>query len=447
MVPLNIHLRGDELAATINHSDAKLIVVHDSLYGFYSCVENELKNIEHKIWHSESASPPNSFYSLNTLIESAREEYIPSVDIKNVDLLGIIYTQGTTGSPKGVMISHLNYWNAGNVWAKDIIDYREDDIMFSTLPLFHANAQMCAVMGCLVSGHPYVLGEGFSPPHFFDDVRRYGATVLHLVGSMARMLINQPKKEDDSHNPARIAASTAIPREIWQNFEKRFNLTIIEGYGLTETAGICISNTENNTKSASIGKPVRFYEVTICDGNTREVPIGQTGEIVVKEKIPYSLFLGYHKQTDKTKEAWKGGWFHTGDRGYEDETGYFYFVDRIQDCIRRNEGYISSFEIEIAANSHPKVLESAAVAVSSEPGRDDIKLYVVLKPDEELEPEEMTSFCEERLAYYMVPQYVEFIQELPKTATQRIQKFELRKRGVGNAWKRGKEGIYNKSVR
>jgi crotonobetaine/carnitine-CoA ligase len=180
--------------------------------------------------------------------------------------------------------------------------------------------------------------------------------------------------------------------------------------------------------------------VTIWDENNMEVPIGENGEIVVREKIPFSMFLGYYKQPDKTKEAWEGGWFHTGDRGYQDENGYFYFIDRIKECIRRRGENISAFEIEKVVNSHPKVLESAAVPVPSELGEDEVMLYLILRPHKELSPEELIAYCEERMAYFMVPRYVEFVKELPKTPTEKIQKFELRKRGTRNAWDREKAG-------
>jgi crotonobetaine/carnitine-CoA ligase len=150
--------------------------------------------------------------------------------------------------------------------------------------------------------------------------------------------------------------------------------------------------------------------------------------------------LGYYKQTDKTDEAWAGGWFHTGDRGYKEDDGYFYFVDRMKDCIRRRGENISSFEIEKIVNSHPKVLESAAVAIPSELGEDEVKIFVILRPQEGLHPKELIAFCEERMAHFMVPRYVEFLKEFPKTPTGRTQKFELRKRGIGNAWDREKAG-------
>lgn len=439
MVPLNFNLRGDGLKYIINHSDAKMIVVNEHLYDAYAAVEKDLLAIEQRIWHSEDIPSPKNFSSLKNLMETAEEKLPPTIEIKDETPLGIIYTSGTTGPPKGAVISQFNYLNTGQVWVNEILDYAVDDIFFTALPLFHANAQMYSTMGALCSGRPYVLREKFSASRFWDEVRQHKATVFNYIGGILTILMKQPEKEDDIDNPVRIAFGGAAPKEIWVDFEKRFNVKIIEAYGSTENGAIPLCNPPEHIKVGSVGKPTSFAEVKIWDEKNHEVRIGQTGEIVTKEKVPYSMFLGYYKQPDKTKEAWAEGWFHTGDRGYMDEDGYFYFVDRIKDCIRRRGENISSFDIEKIVNAHPSVLESAAVAVPAELGEDDVKIYVILRPNEELKPEDLIAFCEERMAYFMVPRYVEILKAFPKTATDRAQKFELRKRGIGNAWDRQRE--------
>lgn len=446
MVPLNVGLRGGGLSYIINHCDASRIVVDERLKDPYAFVEKDLKGIVQKIWNAETAPAPDGYASWDALVSSAPDAPPPAVDVRDGDPLGIIYTSGTTGPPKGAMISHYNYLNSGLTWVEDLVAYREDDIFFTTLPLFHANAQMFTTMGSLRSGRPFVLRERFSASAFFDEIRRYGATIFNYIGGMLTMLMKQPEREDDAINPARATFGGAAPREIWRDFEKRFGLTIVEGFGLTETGGVCLCNPPDRIRVGSIGKPTRFCDVAVWDENGEQVPPGQSGEIVVREKERYSMFLGYYKQADKTKEAWEGGWFHTGDRGYRDGEGYFYFLDRIKDCIRRRGENISSFEIEKIVNSHPGVLESAAVAVPSELGEDEVKIFVVPRPGEKIAPEELIAFCEERMAYFMVPRFVEFIDAFPKTATERTQKFELRKMGVGRAWDREKAGYKLKRV-
>lgn len=446
MVPLNVHLRGDGLKYIINHCDAKWMVVNEALHDAYAFVEDDLPKVEHRIWHGPDATIPPGFSPLSNMLAAAGQDPPPTVDMQDGDPLGIIYTSGTTGPPKGAMISHYNYLNTGQVWANDVVDYREDDLFFTTLPLFHANAQMFTTMGSLRSGRPFVLRERFSASKFFDEIRQYKATIFNYIGGMLTMLMKQPERPDDTDNPARATFGGAAPRELWRDFEKRFDVTIIEGYGLTESGGLCLCNPPHQIRVGSIGKPTSFCDVTIWDENNREVPTGNTGEIVVKPNHPHAMFLGYYKQPDKTQEAWEGGWFHSGDRGYQDQEGYFHFVDRVKDCIRRRGENISSFEIEKVVNSHPKVLESAAIAVPSELGEDEVKIFVVLRTEESLDPSELLGFCEERMAYFMVPRYVEFIHQLPKTPTERVQKFELRKLGVGKAWDRDKAGYKLKRV-
>ena len=446
MVPLNVHLRGDGLKYIINHCDARWIVVAEPLYDAYAFVARDLPRIERGIWHSEGAPAPEGFETLSTLLASAGDQAPPAADIAPSDPLGIIYTSGTTGPPKGAMISRYNYLNTGRVWADQMVEVRDDDVFFTTLPLFHANAQMFTTMGALNSGRPFVLRERFSASRFFDEIRASGATIFNYIGGMLTMLMKQPEREDDADNPIRATFGGAAPREIWLDIEKRFGLTIVEGFGLTESGGVCLCNPPDKIKVGSIGRPVPYADVAVWDDHNQPVPPGRTGEIVVKPKTPEAMFLGYYKQPDKTEEAWAGGWFHTGDRGSTDEDGYFYFVDRIKDCIRRRGENISSFEVEKVVNSHPQVLESAAVAVPAELGEDEVKIYVVPRPGETIDPADLLGFCEERMAYFMVPRYVEFLEAFPKTATERIQKFELRNLGIGRAWDREKAGYKLKRV-
>jgi carnitine-CoA ligase len=440
MVPLNPSLRGDGLKYVINHSNSKIIFVHSNLFGPFAFVRKGLEHIENVVGvgHGKPASPEMPIF--NELLAESPQSAPPVLEIAPSDPLGIIYTSGTTGPPMGAMISHFNYLNSGKVWLEEVIDYQSDDVFFTSLPLFHANAQMFTTMGSLYSGRPFVLREKFSASRFFDEIRKYEATVFNYIGGILTMLMKQPQREDDTHNPIRVTFGGAAPKEIWQDFEKRFDLTIIEGYGLTESGGVSLCNPPQDIKVGSIGRPLNFCDVDIFDKDDQQLPLGETGEIVIRERTSNSMFLGYYNQKDKTKEAWRSGWFHTGDRGYMDLEGYFFFVDRIKDCIRRRGENISSFDIEKIINSHWAVLEAAAIAVPSELGEDDVKVFVVLRENQELAPEDLLEYCEERMAYFMVPRYVQYTDILPKTATQRVQKFKLREIGIGDAWDREKAG-------
>lgn len=436
MVPLNTSLKGEGFTYITNHSDATVFVLEHTYVSIFEKAEAELVNIRKKIWVGSAEMMPGGFVNYRDAMSSCpsgRPDFPP---IASSDVMSIIYTSGTTGLPKGAMISHFNYSNTGRIWAETIVRANSEDVFFTTLPLFHANAQMFTTMGSLVSGRPMVLRERFSASRFFDEIRQYGATIFNYIGAMLTILMKQPAREDDARNPARLTFGGAAPKEIWRSFEQRFGLTIMEGFGLTESGGVCLVNPYEKVKVGSIGKPLPFCEVKIANEFDNEVPAGLSGEIIVRSKVPNSIFLRYYKDPHRTRESMRNGWFHTGDRGYADEDGYFYFLDRMKDCIRRRGENISSFEIEKIINSHPKVLESAAIGVPSELGEEDVKVFIVPRKGISLQPEEIIGWCDERMAYFMVPRYVEFIAEFPKTATERTQKYELRNRPMGNCWDR-----------
>ncbi len=434
MVPLNTSLIGEGFAYIVNHSDASVFVLESAFAPVFKRAERELKGIRAKVFVGDKERMPEGFVSYDEAVSAFPPERTRRAVLQPSDLMSIIYTSGTTGLPKGAMISHFNYPNAGKIWADIVVRANSEDIFFTTLPLFHANAQMFTTMGSLSSGRPFVLRERFSASKFFPEIRQYGATVFNYIGAMLTILMKQPPQPDDADNPARLTFGGAAPKEIWRDFEKRFGVTIMEGFGLTETGGLCLANPYERVKVGSIGKSLPFCDVKIVDGSDVEIPSGRSGEIVVRSKVPNGIFLGYYKDPQRTEESMRNGWFHTGDRGYADEEGYFYFLDRMKDCIRRRGENISSFEIEKTINSHPKVLESAAIGVPSELGEEDVKVFVVPREGDPIGPDEIITWCNDRMAHFMVPRYIEFIAGFPKTATERTQKYELRKLPPGNCW-------------
>lgn len=205
--------------------------------------------------------------------------------------------------------------------------------------------------------------------------------------------------------------------------------------------GIPIHVRVNDRRKGSCGKPMDIYEMKLFDDHDSEVPPGEIGEIVFRPREPFIMMSDYYNMPEKTLEAFRNLWFHTGDLARRDEDGYFYFVDRKKDALRRRGENISSFEVERAINTHPDVLESAAVAVPSEVGEDEVKICVVLKPDVTLLPEELIAYCEDRMPYFAVPRFVEFMESLPKTPTERVQKYLLKQAGVTpNTWDREQAG-------
>jgi carnitine-CoA ligase len=446
MVPLNVHLKGEGLKYILTHSDCKMIIADaDFVPQIVSSLSEINRNIQlvvqgnHEQVYSFESRKEIPILGLEELLQS-NQMYVPNYDVSSESLNNILYTSGTTGLPKGVMLSHAAYVNSAQAFAERFVGAKQEDILFTTLPLFHINAQAHTTLGAIHSNATVALSKRFSASRFWDEVRFHKATIFNTLGSMIPILCKQPEREDDCDNPARLTACAATPKEFWKRFEERFGVQIVEGYGLTETTGFCISNPLNDIRPPSIGKPFPFVESKVVDENGHSIPAGEIGEIAIKPLVPHTLMDGYYKMPDKTKEAVKEGWFNTGDRGYQDEDGYLYFCDRIKQCIRRRGENISSWEIERVVNAHPKVLESAAVGVASELGEEDVKLFVILKQGETIAFEEIIDWCQERMAYFMVPRYVQFVDSFPKTETERIQKFKLKEEGIGSAWDREKEG-------
>jgi crotonobetaine/carnitine-CoA ligase len=218
-------------------------------------------------------------------------------------------------------------------------------------------------------------------------------------------------------------------------------LKCMEGFGMTEI-GIPVHTTLYDRRPGSCGKPLPIYEIKLFNDDDNEVPVEEPGEIVFRPREPFTMMLEYYNMPDKTLETYRNLWFHTGDLARRDADGYLYFIDRKKDSLRRRGENISSFEVERAINTHPKVLESAAVAVKAELPEDEVKICVVLKPGETLTPEELIEYANERMPYFAVPRFVEFMESLPKTPTERVQKYLLKQAGItANTWDREKAGV------
>jgi carnitine-CoA ligase len=432
LVPVNTGLRGEGLSYIVEHSESEILIVEQELIDAVDAALPPGKGPSRRFSRGE-AEPGDGYESLEELLEGSYPE-APEPELDPGDLASILYTSGTTGLPKGVMNCHNSYPTAALEFTQRYVRVRDEDVLYTSLPLFHVNAQSLTTCGALVSGRPMVLAPRFSASRFFDDLRAHDATVFNYIGAMLTMLYKQPERPDDAENSARLTVGGAAPAELWPDFEKRFGLEILEIYGLTETATFCLGSPPDDIRVGRIGKPVSWSKVRIEAEDGSEAPDDESGEIVIRSKRPQTIFLGYYKNEQATDKAMAGGWFHSGDRGSRDSDGYFTFRDRLKDSIRRRGENISSYELERIVNQHPQVAESAAVGVPSELGEDDVMVVIVPKGDEELAPEELIEFCSERMAAFMVPRYVRFREELPKTATQRVQKFQLRDEGPEGAW-------------
>ncbi|PPR77976.1 MAG: putative crotonobetaine/carnitine-CoA ligase [Alphaproteobacteria bacterium MarineAlpha2_Bin1] len=264
---------------------------------------------------------------------------------------------------------------------------------------------------------------------FWDDINKYKATLMVAAGGVCNMLYSQPANSNDSNNSLRLIYAVPIPNEFSFNFEKRFDVKFIEAYGSTELNVVACSE-PGKTPPKSFGKPLSDYEMSIFDEYDQICPPGVPGEIVVRPKKPNIMMEGYYGLPEKTLEVIKNLWFHSGDQGYVDEQGYFYFLDRLTDSMRRRGENISSFEVEKIVTEHDGISECAAIGIKSEMQEDEVKIVVVKNKDVNLTEEELLYYCLEKMPYFMVPRFIEFREELPRTALTKVKKVVLRKEGI-----------------
>jgi carnitine-CoA ligase len=437
LVPINTQLRGDGLRHIVEHSGSSAAIVDAAFVEFFEAAVPAGVGPDRRVARGLRAGGIDraGWFDLGELLAGGHPAASPA-SVAPGDLASVLYTSGTTGLPKGVMTCQNAYAVSGSEYARRYVALRGDDVLWTCLPLFHINAQAITTIPSLLSGRPMVLSSKFSASGFLPEMREHGATVFNYMGAMLIILLKQPVRDDDADNPIRLTVGSSAPKDRWREFERRFGITLVEIYGLTESAGVCLGSPPTGGPIGTCGQPLSWSEVRVAreDGSTAAPE--EPGEIVIRSKQPNTMFVGYYHDEPATARAWDGGWFHSGDRGRQRADGPFEFIDRMKDSIRRRGENISSYEVERVVNDHPSVLESAAVAVPSELGEDEVMIVVVPRPGNEIDPAELSAFCLDRMAAFQVPRYVRVLGALPKTPTEKVQKFELRAQGITSAWDR-----------
>lgn len=434
-VPVNTSYKMDFLQYAIDFSDSRILITNNEYLERIVPIENQLPKLEKIIVFGNGQGIQNPGIKKIPLLDfdEIKKEAKSNLDVEVTfaDPERIMFTSGTTGRSKGVFRAHAAaYWSARN-YIK-VCEVTENDVLFTSLPLFHANAQALTVMPALVAGASVAVYDRFSATQLWNWIRECGATVFNILGAMSYFLYNQPPQPNDADNPVRVIMAAPSPRDIYQEFQERFNIKFTEGYGLTET-GMATYMPTDAPRVGSIGKGAPGYIVKVVDSNDREVPPNTPGEIVIRNQLPWLMVTEYYRMPEKTASDFRNLWFHTGDGGKMDEDGYIYFLDRIKDYIRRRAENVSSFEVEKIFNAHPTVQESAAVGVPAGEGavaEEEIKLCVVLKEGAKTTHLELIKWAEERMPYFMIPRFVEFYKDFPKTPTERVQKHILKSAGV-----------------
>ncbi|MFC5771892.1 AMP-binding protein [Thauera sinica] len=445
-VPVNTAHRGYLLSYLLGQADCEVLIVEaafaDRVSELMAAAPDALPRLRTVVVLDMEPGalplPGRTVMSWRALVSNDGRFERPAV--RWSDAMGIQFTSGTTGPSKGAVLPH-NYavQTAESVCA--IARYRAEDCLYNALPLFHGNAKFLSAAPSLLAGTRMVLGERFSARIFWDDVRRHGCTEFNYIGSILAILLKAEPRADDADNPLRVLFGAGATPEVHEAFERRFGVRLIEGYGMSEI-GLALVSDPDDPRPGSCGKPHPDCEVVLVDDDGAPVGDGTPGELLVRPKRPWSMLLEYYGMPEKTVAAWQGLWFHTGDTLVRDAEGFYRFIDRKKDAIRRRGENISSFEVERLVVGHPAVLEAAALPVSSELGEDEVMVCVVRRPGERLEAQELVDYCKGLMAGFMVPRYVRFLDALPKTPTEKVQKFRLREEGVTpDTWDRERAGV------
>ena len=446
-VPINTELRGSFLEHQVRNSSPRVVVADDGLIDRFTAVDTSSIEIETVIrvadGTSGSTALPDSLAGVQDLRIEGLLDTTPRpqslTDPEPSDVCTIMYTSGTTGPSKGVLMpqGHCYLFGLGTVAAMELT---EADRYFCCMPLFHANGLFMQVYASLLAGASCHVTKRFSVSDWLDVVRGEQITVTNALGVMPEFIFRSPPTPNDRDH--RLTRILAIPvAEEWGSaMEERFGVVLRQGFGMTEVNMVSYSDIDDPVLPGCAGPPLSdFFEVVVADPATDiEVPRNEVGEILVRPKVPFCFNVGYFNMPEKTVEAWRNLWFHTGDAGRIDDEGRLFFVDRIKDRIRRRGENISSYELEQALNEHPSVIESAAVGlrVAQAGGEDEIKAVLAVA-GETPEPSEFLDWCVPRMPRHMVPRYLEFVDELDKTASGKIRKQAIRDAGVSSeTWDR-----------
>jgi crotonobetaine/carnitine-CoA ligase len=427
-VPVNTEFKGEFLQHVVRESQATVLAIDRRWLPRLDGLD--LPDLAHVllVGDGDDAAVPAGVAATALSEALASDPLTAPVPRQEHDLLYVMYTSGTTGPSKGAMLSNRGAMFNARTWL-DILELSEHDVGYSMFPLFHVTARSAVVTSCLWARAKIALRNGFSATRFWDDVRASGATFFAYMGAVIHLLYAAEPRPDDGDNSLRVAFGAAAPPEIVEDFQRRFGVELLEVYGSTEL-GPTSAPTPGKVKRGTMGRVWPHQVIEIQDEEGNALPAGVEGEICARPAEPLAMFDGYWRQPRATIEAFRNLWFHTGDRGRFDDEGYLIFTDRMKDSIRRRGENISSFELERSVQNHPDVLECAAYAVPSELTEDEVMIAVVLRPGRQVDAAELFRYCVEHIPRFAVPTYLRFVDVLPKTPSQRIQKYKLREEGV-----------------
>ncbi len=426
VLPLNPLLRAPEIEYHLTDSSARLLITFDATLGEASRA-SQAAGVPLYVISSgqapvpEGARPAGELISDAALTEPGGDTHPGDAE----DTAVLIYTSGTTGKPKGAELTHFQMYMNCTV-AGDLFGARRDDVTLAVLPFFHVFGLSSVINVSVRYGGCLSIVPRFEPKAVLDALERDRCTVLPGVPTMLHALAQQDiAGRDLSALRVSVSGGASLPEDVMRTFEGKYGISVLEGYGLSETASTCSFNRADDRRALSIGKPIWGVQMRVGDVNDLPLPPGrdQVGEILIRG---HNVMKGYLGQSEVTAATLRGGWLHTGDLGYVDEDGFYFIVDRMKDLVIRGGYNVYPREIEEVLFAHPGILEAAVIGKPDERLGEEVVAVVVRREGAELGPEDVIAYCRERLAAYKCPREVRFLAELPKGPTGKILKAALR---------------------
>jgi crotonobetaine/carnitine-CoA ligase len=417
IVPININYHDHDLSYTLNDSQASFFLLHEQYQPQWQRVRDHIPSVKQALIIDDAGSSVFCQQIAQAPLTFDSQEIEPDT------LLNIQYTSGTTGFPKGCMLTH-EYWLRIGQIAADYFELDHDQVNLTAQPFYYMDPQWNTI-ACLIGGSPLVILPRFSPSHFWQAVIEHNVTVLYLIGSMPFFLLKQDEQPAlDRGHKLRVVLCSGIHPKFHAEFERRWGVPWREAYGMTETGVDLIVPREDaeSVGSGAMGRPITSKQVRVIDAAGKDVEDGQLGELIIQGQ---PMMLGYWNNPSATAETLVDGWLHTGDLVVKDERGYYHWQARLKDTIRRAGENIAAAEVESVLLEHPAVQAAAVVAVPDELRGQEVKAYIVVRAGYEKNPLKILEYARQQLAYFKVPRYIEFVDDMPRTASERVEKHRL----------------------